>query len=230
MALLKFLLLVASCFTTTSCTAIVAERGLPDGIYEVVPQEHHDESPSTVPSHGSLRRRGGSGDLYEKPSWMNWDDYSVPIPASRVLCYKKHGVLNSTDYRRAVENLWSYCQHFNMASHGAHFSVAGEVVVYVCAYGKEGRCHRHEWYEAEKLMEKGCGAGRDGHVEMSKWMKEYGRSHVGATICNSYNLGSDLAWKVQMLPVWVNEQMYGHWKAGEPKYKPVEGANKGKTG
>jgi hypothetical protein len=227
MTLLKVLLLGALYFATTSSTAIVAERGLPDGVYQVVPQQDHAEPQSTVSGHGSLRRRGS--DLYEKPSWINWDDYSVPIPASRTRCFKHHGPLNITDYRRAVENLWSYCQHFNIASHGAHFSVAGDVVVFVCAYGKEARCHRHEWKEAENLMDKHCRHGRDSHVEMGKLLKEYGRSHIGAQICNSYNMGSDLTWKVQMMPVWINEQMYGDWKAGNPKHKAVDGAKKDKA-
>ncbi|KAL7788705.1 hypothetical protein V8C37DRAFT_229822 [Trichoderma ceciliae] len=228
MSPLKFLLIAAFYFASTSRAAIIAERGLPDGIYEVVQQQDHAESPSKIPNGRSHHRRGD--DLYQKSNQIQWEDYSVPIPASRVVCYKDHGKLNNTDYRRAVDNLWSYCLLFNIAPHGTYFSVVGEVVAYVCAYGGESRCHRHEWGEAEEKMDKNCGEGKDAHVEMNKWMKEYGRSHTGAEICNSYNMGSDLTWKAEMLPVWVNEQMYDHWKAGARKDEKAGVLEEGSTG
>ncbi|PTB45084.1 uncharacterized protein TrAFT101_000552 [Trichoderma asperellum] len=240
MAALKFslfLLLAALCAATTSQGGIIAERGLPDGIYQAVAvQGPSFEPPSAVPSgHRSRRRRGlkpGKGDFYEKPGPIMADEYSVPIPASRLSCHKDPLVLNSTEYRRAVDNLWDFCQSFNIPFHGTHFSIVGDVVVYVCAYGKERVCHRHEWLEAEEYMDRKCGQGRGSHLEMQDWLKEYGRAYAGKMICASWNFGADLAWKVQPLPVWANGQMLGQWKAGAPKYKAVDDGQekKGKTG
>ncbi|RFU81572.1 hypothetical protein TARUN_628 [Trichoderma arundinaceum] len=226
---LKQLSLFFLSFAAATSAAIIAERGLPDGIYQVVRQQNHAESPSSISSRRpSLRRR--DNDLFEKSKAIMWEDYSVPIPVSRVRCYKSHGQLNNTDYRRAVDNLWSYCLLFNIAPHGAYFSVVGEAVAFVCSYGGLSRCHRHEWNEAEEKMDKKCGEGRDSHVEMNKWLKEYGRSHTGEQICNSYNMGVDITWKEEMLPVWVNEQMYHHWKAGVHKDNKVGGSKNVKTG
>lgn len=223
---MKFpLFLLAAAYVATATASqggIIAEQGLSDGIYQAVAvQGPSFKPPPTVPSgHRSLRRRGtkpGKGDFYEKPGPIYADDYSVPIPASRLSCHKDHIVLNSTEYRRAVDNLWDFCQSFNAPFHGTHFSIVGDVVVYVCAYGKERPCHRHEWLEAEKYMDRKCGQGRGSHLEMQNWLKEYGRAYVGKRICASWNLGADLAWKAQPLPVWANGQMLGHWKAGAPK-------------
>lgn len=68
-------------------------------------------------------------------------------------------------------------------------------------------------------MDKKCGQGRGSHVQMGKWLKEYGRAYAGKRVCASYNFGADIAWKAQPLPVWANGQMLGHWKSGSPRYK-----------
>lgn len=204
---------------------IIVEQGLPDGIYQAVAvQGPAFETPSAVPSgHLSLRRwkhPPGQGDFHEKPGPHTEDEYSVPIHATKHSCHKeRHILLNSTEYRRAVDNLWDYCQNFKVPYHGAHFSIVGDVMVYVCAYGRERPCHRHEWNEAEHIMDKKCGQGKGSHIQMGKKLKEYGRAHAGKKVCSSYNLGMDLGWKAKPLPALANGQMLGHWKAGPPRYK-----------
>ncbi|KAL6893284.1 hypothetical protein GGI43DRAFT_176696 [Trichoderma evansii] len=217
---------------------IIVEQGLSDGIYQAVAvQGPSFEPPPSRASldNRSLRRRGtkpGKGDFYEKQFGpVRADDYSVPIPASKISCHKDPIELNSTEYRRAVDNLWDYCQSYNVPFDGTHFSIVGDVVVYVCAYNQEKPCHRHEWIEAEHKMDKKCGQGRGSHVEMRKWFKEYGRAYAGKMICASWNFGADLAWKAQPVPVWANGQMLGHWKAGLSKDKAEDDEQKkDKTG
>ncbi|KAL7926750.1 hypothetical protein ACQKWADRAFT_328429 [Trichoderma austrokoningii] len=232
---LLFLLSTAACAAAESQPqgGFVVERGLADGIYQAIAVQGPSlESPSAPPSgHKSLRRYlktpPGQGDFYEKPGEHREDLYSVPIPASRHSCHKDHQILlNSTEYRRAVDNLWDYCQNFNVPFHGTHFSIVGDVVAYVCDYHGERPCHRHEWLEAEHIMDKKCGQGKGSHVQMGKWLKEYGRAYVGKRICSSFNFGVDIAWKAQPLPVWANGQPLGHWKSGRLRFKGVNGKNK----
>ncbi|KAK1252471.1 hypothetical protein MKX08_003658 [Trichoderma sp. CBMAI-0020] len=222
-------------FSATACAAtaspsqpqggIIVEQGLPDGICQVAAvQDPAFEAPSAVPpSHLSVREYKhppGQGDFHEKPGPHTEDEYSVPIHATKHSCHKDRDILlNSTEYRRAVANLWDYCQNFKVPYHGAHFSIVGDVMVYVCAYGRERPCHRHEWNEAEHIMDKKCGQGKGSHVQMRKKLKEYGRAHAGKRVCSSHNLGMDIAWRAQPLPVLVNGQPLGHWKAGPPRHK-----------
>ncbi|KAH6607221.1 hypothetical protein Trco_003534 [Trichoderma cornu-damae] len=201
---LKYLTSLTLSFATAT-SAFIVERNLPDGIYEV-------------------------NDLFEESKSIQWEDYSVPIPISRVKCYKDHGTLNSTDHRRAVDHLWSYCSHINVPPHGAFFSVVGEAVAFVCSSGRQSRCHWHEWDDAEEEMNETCGEGRDGHVEMNKLLKEYGRSHIGEDICHSLNMESGLNWEVEMIPVLVNEQTYAQWKLAVQENSEVGGSKNGSMG
>lgn len=209
------------------------EQGLPDGIYQAVTVHGPThEAPTTIPPptpSGRLSRRGiwnglkkpkGEGDFFEKPGPHTVDDYSVPIHATRHSCHKDHHILlNSTEYRRAVDNLWDYCQNFKVPWHGAHFSIVGDVMVYVCAYSNETPCHRHEWNEAEEIMDKKCGQYKGSHIQMSRLMKEYGRAYVGKRVCSSSNFHGGIRWQAQPFPVLVDGQELGHWKAGPPRYK-----------
>ncbi|KAM0513879.1 hypothetical protein ACHAPE_007480 [Trichoderma viride] len=228
---LVFLLLVIAYAATASQSqgGITVEQGLPDGIYQAVAVQGPTlEAPTTIPPavpSGLLSRRGlksppGQGDFYEKPGPHTVDDYSVPIHASRHSCHKDGQLLlNSTEYRRAVDNLWDYCQNFKVPYHGAHFSIVGDVMVYVCAYSAQRPCHRHEWNEAEEIMDKKCGQGKGSRVQMSKRMMEYGRTYAGKRVCAWSDLGSGIAWEAQPLPVLANDQMLSHWKAGPPRNK-----------
>jgi hypothetical protein len=240
MVLSKFLFLFLSemaCAATASQSqgGIIVERGLPDGIYQAsVVQGPSFEPPSAVSSgHRSLRRwktPPGQGDFHEKPGKLWMDDYSVPIPASRHSCHKdRRLVLNSTEYRRAAENLWDYCQKFNVPYHGTHFSIVGDVMVYVCAYGGERRCHRHEWNEAEHIMDKKCGERKGSHVQMEKFLMEYGRAYVGKRVCSSFNFGGDIVWKAERLDVLVNGQTLDDWKAGASRHKAGDDGKKNKA-
>ncbi|PNP41649.1 hypothetical protein TGAMA5MH_06434 [Trichoderma gamsii] len=234
MVLFRFLVLLLSviaCAATASQSqgGIAVEQGLPDGIYQAVAVQGPTlEAPTTIPpavpsGHLSPRRwksPPGQGDFYEKPGPHTVDDYSVPIHANRHSCHKDRDILlNSTEYRRAVDNLWDYCQNFKVPFHGAHFSIVGDVMVYVCTYSVQRPCHRHEWNEAEEIMDKKCGQGKGSHVQMSKRMMEYGRAYAGKRVCASSNLASHIAWKAQPLPVLANGQILGHWKAGPPRNK-----------
>lgn len=202
---------------------MLEERAVSDGIYRVVPgtpREHHQRS--TISGHMFHRRRPG-GDLYEKKP--SGDSSSSPPSAGRAECpRKRHPRLNATDYRRAVENLQSYCELLNVTPHRTFISVAGEGVTLICSSPKKRVCRGLEWDVDVERMNNKCKAVMNAHEELKKKKKrakeESERSpKAGEGTCPSRDrqlLGDTLAWGVEMVPVWENVQRYGYWKARLP--------------
>lgn len=174
----------------------------------------HIQNPTSYNSGGQevtgskTRLKGRSDDYIANDHWR------LPVPVSKIGCHHKDR-FNTTDYRKAVDHLKTYCDTHQISSGSMYVAVVGEVAVYVCSEQGITPCHRNEWDDAEKHMDSQCGLTMAGYAKAGRWGKIYGRDVMDRVICPRLNMNGVWDHDIRPLPVWVNGSMYELVKEGK---------------
>ncbi|PNY26214.1 Uncharacterized protein TCAP_03852 [Tolypocladium capitatum] len=113
----------------------------------------------------------------------------TPVPVSSHFCVFNSPRFLTSDYSQARDSLARYCARYLVPSRTVHISVSanGQAGAFVCNFsfrnqvcsGREFRWVENNWLNIR------CGNMRPGQVEISSWLKWYGRAYPGMDLCQS---------------------------------------------
>lgn len=195
---LSSLLLTLSLAITPALTAAIDQSGftipsnLGNGAYVLTLNE--DGTTSAVP----LADNTNNADLSEgtSPIEVRTDAAANDIARyrSRDSCYNYNGFYGGyyNDFALARTYLAGYCINRRgfIAGNSATIFVAGDAVVFVCAYDFAGQlCAVEEFDEFDGRLGRRCGGrgrGYYGYSYLNDYRRGYGRAYFGAVICPAF--------------------------------------------
>lgn len=114
--------------------------------------------------------------------------FHEPLPVSKITCFEDAKPFNQDNYSWAKRALFHWCR--SETARGLHMELKGDVIVYICGWGvgnhgHTSRCEDFEFIQAEKWFDVVCGPNKSAVVELKKFGKSYGRSHLTSELACS---------------------------------------------
>jgi hypothetical protein len=167
-------LFLAAAGLVALCQAFILPSTLPEGYYTIsfgldgtALSQPAPLDTSALPASVRRRQTGNDG-----PS----------LPSPRTVCAASSFSVN--DFALVDKAMADFCLiDTRYAKSTAVVYTNGNAMAYWCNYDSTDWCRTKEWNEAMDLLDRSCGVGRSGLVDISTWGKSYGRDVAGADIC-----------------------------------------------